>query len=396
MMNGEDKYIKWINNIKNTSINFGDMYSNMDILLIKFNKMQYTYAIIYYNENTYVSFGITYVSCCKRVVEEYNSHFIKYSELSELYENKSNEFSKLERLILNLYDNNVIDLLSVNTLNGTVTFNHNNIFILAIIINTHIQNIINKKYESNVCPTFVKMIKFFYNYNSSILDKPCITFGQHLGSKLILDSNIDEITLADPNIVREYNYIFPVTTIFFNNKFTSKHHNTAILLVMNHIGNNLTVPCKSIQNKNIFELLFNIFKLHYKNILYNNIAPENIIVKENTVGPREVDVFILSEIGQYDTFVFNTTKKSLHIVDYSNVIKFTDKTTDIYLDYINLITCLSNIFDNSILKKIELFCKKMIKENNINEIILFREIFKKYLFNNTHIDLNINNIYNYC
>jgi hypothetical protein len=122
-----------------------------------------------------------------------------------------------------------------------------------------------------------------------------------------------------------------------------------------------------IKNTNIFELYYSIYLIHSK-LNISNIRYNLVVKKNNSYIENNVNVYIISERGQIDTFVFPCTEYTicLMIESYEDGIKY------VHEDYNNL-SYLLNI--------------------KINDFI---EYFKDYKYKKSLLEENISNIYNIC
>lgn len=409
---GSKKYIQWLETYdektNNPSYSLKSVYE-CHLLIIEFDNIRINYGVLFgdYNDPEYISFGQTYVS----TDGEYRKYFEKTSEIQKIYDQYMQQFHNIEKIIQRMLFKHLIELLSINTVDGRIDITFYNIMILALIINLSTKDVINNKYDNHVDPKFINLINYIYDFDSSVLTDPFIQY-QHLGSKIIPINNFEDNNevfinkIVNEHIIKygalmfspfiDWAIIQPITPNFFNNTLLKDiKNNTGILLVNMYIGNSLNTSSHStIEPCNIFELMYGLYALHVNNIVHGDICLANLTIQE-TVVKNSVNVYILSEYGEIDTYVFNTTKYRYHIIDFSKSTYVTENNYQMqYLtDYLDLSNCLLSIYqDNEILQSLNTLVKKMINQNEKIELSIFKKLFSLYLFTNDDIEFHINNI----
>lgn len=408
-INGSEKFIQWIHIKTDPYITDYKLYNeDTDLLVIEFNKCRYNYGLIYHNhEPKFISFGPTYESYdC-----EFRTNMIHYQELQSKYDNEMKSFHSLEKMIHTLLNNDSITLTTISLKNCSTSFTFFNIMILAIVINLNVYDIINNQYEQHIDPVFIKMINMFYDFDSSILVKPYIKFENQLCSKIIPITNISDakiefnilITkLATNNVATfpifiDWMFIKPITSSFFNNKLINKKTNTAILLLNQYVGRTINY-IDHIEICHVFELMYSLYALHVRcNVMHGNVNLTNItFLNTNANANANANVFILSEFGEYDTYVFPVSNITCYIIDFQNIIIESDEKIPYMIDYIELSKCLLSISKNTkiepLLNQINKLANDILKNNTMLEIDMFRKIFNTFIFDKDDLDLTINSV----
>lgn len=485
-LGGSKKYLEWLDfnkkyNQPEKSFNLHNDYK-YELLIAEFDGEIYNYGFIIKLEYPlYISFGQTHDSNNG----EFRSFFMSLVEFQNYYDSMMDSFHNIEKIIELMINNNLLKLVSLDltTLNKSITFL--NIMALILMINLNVKNIIHNKKEHNINQKFIKLIQFIYEYDTSIITINPIFIKDHLCSKVIPIKDIEDIKCNEfieidinKKITKksfmfakfiDWTYIKPLTEIFFNNielkkKLNNKVDITSFIQDTEHKGikvNNIVesyvgilfiseyvgIPLYDIQTLDsftevhIFELMYGLFLLHSNNVIHGNICLSNLTIKEKDFKKdfkqSDVNVFILSEYGEIDTYVCNNNLLQCYIIDFSNAIvnssyfddmgdsllycqKQYTRVSDIlesygisekiinideifhilcFIDYIQLSDCLLKLFKgtsleimlyniyNTSLKILKLFLNNIKKDL---ELIFFREIFNDYLFTNEDIDLNIN------
>jgi len=199
------------------------------------------------------------------------------------------------------------------------------------------------------------------------------------------------------------------------------------LLINQNVGN--TLMCYKENNdildvSNIFELMYGLYSLHINNIVHGDICLTNLLFNKVKKDNNLVNVYILSNYGECDTYVFNNNDINFYIIDFGKAIvkaKYfkNDKSQMYYLkqqsrirsllnkylpaihtmnediideesnfltlcliDYMEPSNCLKLLFkDNEFLIKMSNLVEKILKEpkkdNNV-ELQLFNNLFNKY------------------
>lgn len=497
---GSKKFIQWIesyNGKENKSFNVDikkyHLLREYDIypMIAEFDNNKFNYGVLFYNDGNdpqYVSFGQTYDS----YDGEYRSYFINYLDLQKEYDNVMGLFNNLEKILHSMIHKKLITLTTINTIQGTTEVTFYNIMILSVIVNLNVKNIINGLYESHMSPTFIKLINYIYDYDSSVLVNPYMKIENQLGSKVTPIENINDfnhyefieidINIRISSIIKNNNatmfplfidwiFIKPLTNDFFNNKLLKdnmsdiidiykfiKKDNTKLLgqsvgkniethigtlFVNQYVGHTMsdifTFYKKSpIEPCHIFELMYGLYVLHVNNIIHGDICLTNLTFQEKQ-NMKGVNVFILSEYGEIDTYVFDSNSINCYIIDFSKPIintKFLEERTKsqiycqkqntriqslveqyiqintlseidsifpalCFIDYINLSNCLQILFKDtnvgSLLVQLEKIATEMLTKNiklmteNL-ELDLFKQLFSSYSFVNDDINLPINSI----
>ena len=246
-------------------------------------------------------------------------------------------------------------------------------------------------------------------------------------------------------------YVQPLTSECFNNKllkynkfninsFTKDNLETigyhyeknimsyvGALLINQNVGN--TLMCYKENNdildvSNIFELMYGLYSLHINNIVHGDICLTNLLFNKVKKDNNLVNVYILSNYGECDTYVFNNNDINFYIIDFGKAIVkakyFKNDKSQIYylkqqsrirsllnkylpaihtmnediideesnfltlclIDYMELSNCLKLLFkDNEFLIKMSSLVENLLKEpkkdNNV-ELQLFNNLFNKY------------------
>ncbi len=484
-ISGSKKYIQWLqtyeqkNKKKSLPINLNN--DKFNVLLIEFEDYVLNYGIVFIKdiEPDYIALGMTYDS----YNGEYRSLFMPFSEIQELYYSRLESFHMLENIIYDLIDKKLINIVTINVSDGVIDFTYLNIMFLAIVININAKNIINDKIEHNVNDKFIKLINFIYNHNNCIISDPFIVINNKFGVKIIpIEDNgnvkYNELVEIDINkkvsnlvlnnnavtfpIYINFYYIQPVSSSCFNNtylqNFYKKNDNikffikdikelddtckknikttNSIILINQYTGPSIINfnEYDLIKEYHIFELMYGIYSLHINNILHGNVNINNITYSKDFNKNNGVDIFILSELGQCDTVIFNSENLHLYIIDFSCSVINTDQIFNIMqqdrikkiaskyidnliipsfsilclIDYIDLTNSLLSIFTkigpiHSLIVQVNELVTELFYKNINNsqddikdiEISIFTEIFKHNIFNESITDQNINNIYHY-
>lgn len=514
IISGSDKFIKWINSSNCDNITVSSKYNHVlqngllhsFLLVVEFNNHRFNYGVVYckdrINSPLLISFGPTYES----YDGEYRSIIMIYDDLQKKYDDAMHLFHYLERLIQRMINNKVINLttLSMTDYVADITdyvadITIYNIMILALVINLNASIILNNLYDNNIDPVFVDLIKYIYDYDSSILVNPYIIIEDQICSKVIPIENISDFKYYDFNEIEinqkinslvvnkvtnvfpifiDWAFIKPITKNFFNNNllkismsdefnlsnyiispidFSSeqpkdKHVETymATIFLNKYVGNTLRSISKFYKKCpldvcHMFELMYGLYVLHKKcNVIHGDITLNNITFTNRSKSDNNVNVYILSELGEYDTYVFNDDNLKCHIIDFSRSIvstkffkdeikgylyceyqhpkvvtllkKYTstvfNNIDDIFstlclIDYIELSNCLTLLLKNTKLEQLndklnklsnELFIKNINSLDRSNpldnglkdiELLLFKELFSSNLFesDDTHFQI---------
>lgn len=453
-ISGSDTYTRWINSHKHGSIAIRNLHVkneyNTQVLIARFNNHHYVYGMLLINstvDNTindvnstvdvtdnieFVIFGPTLLSNDGR----YQRYISEYSYIQSQYDVNSDKYSKLESIINNMISNETLQLLTVSVLSEKLTYY--NIMILSIVINLSVQDIVNHSYEQYMDPVFIKLVKLIYSSDKSILTNPYITF-DNICTKIISeknDDNYNEINtsiqlnkLIASNVVKSFPIIIDWTIInspIFVNKW--------IVLINQYVGHPLSSA--SIFNSDfifemchLFELMYALHVLHMRcHVVHNDINLDNITYKlKNT---NTVNVYILSEYGECDTYVFNSNA-NIYIIDFGNSINNTDSdnikynvkniyskyvTDDKFIvddndllfsllclnDYKQLCRCFQKIQTNmtellyNMNELLDNIIMNIITEKNIdynNQILsMFNNMFNLFLYNDTDVEYKIESI----
>ena len=210
--------------------------------------------------------------------------------------------------------------------------------------------------------------------------------------------------------------------------------NTWIALFYQHVGHSFTdiytlnkeariEPC------HLFELMYALYALHMRcELCHNNITTDNIMYQ--IIDNNNVNVYILSDYGEKDTYVFNNNIK-LYLTDFSESISFqnassinkvikeeynkyfnddqfitSNQTILFYLicinDYKQLCKCFYKLQPDmkELLDKLLVLLNDMIMmfitEKNIDYIEqinnIFSQLFNEYLFDSNDTEFAIGNI----
>jgi len=256
-------------------------------------------------------------------------------------------------------------------------------------------------------------------------------------------------------IFLDWMFIKPITINFFNNKKLKKNIRNLLekntetyigtIFLNQYVGHTLS-DIFTFYNKcplticNIFELMYGLFVIHTKcNIAHGDISLVNITFKENNISSNTVNVYVLSDYGEIDTYVFHNNNISCYLIDFSksfvNEDFFDDTIKDrkemflikqelrinailkkyidiqvtllnfnrifsilCIIDYIELGECLKIIFkDTELSKLIDLLINESYKYIQLTdykniELKLFKSLFNDYGFKNNHLELIINDI----
>lgn len=493
---GSKKFIQWLetyNNVEKHDIQKYKLQNDYDIhlLIVEFDDGKYNYGVLYCidDEPIFVSFGQTFES----YDGEYRSYFMSYSDLQKEYDAVMNLFHNLEKIIQSMIRKNILILTTMNLSKGMTELSFYNIMILAVVVNLNVKNIVNNLYESHIDPMFVKLINHIYDYDSSIIINPYIKINNQIGSKITPIENISdfnhygfseiEINMRVSDLVTnnhatmfpifiDWIFIKPITRNFFNNQLLKRNMSDTInisnlvlnkdtkklgaafgkdietyvgtLFLNQYVGHTISdiftfyKKCP-IEPCHIFELMYGLYILHCNNIIHSDICLTNITFTESQKKINGVNVYILSEYGEDDTYVFDVNPINCFIIDFSKSIvntKFFEDSikSQIYcqkqnnriislieqfvtidplpdidtifpvlclIDYIDLSTCLQVIFKDTdiipLLTQIydlstKLFTKYITSPVENIELALFKQLFDSYLFNKDDINSSINHI----
>lgn len=468
-LGGSKKYIQWLKGWKPQKEVIQSYKWNTEyeyhLLIAEFNKTKYVYGFLcgsYFSIN-FVSFGQTYDS----YDGECRSHFIPYRELQHIYDSNMDKFHNLEKIIQNMIKQDKLSLITLDLSRGSINFTFYNVMVLAIVINLNVKNVVDNIYEKHTNPTFIKLINYIYDFDSSVLVNPYILIKNHLCSKVIPVENFDEfkdnelieidinynMSKISDNVPKfiDWSFIKPLTSSFFNNK-RLKQTNTDITNFIKKDKTNLGIKCEKniesyvgvlivnqyvghtisdiftfhtknvIEPCHIFELMYCLYTMHINNVIHGDICLTNITFTDNEKNDDGVNVYILTEYGEIDTYVFNNTPIKCYIIDFGKAIvstKDSQKQQDrikyilkkysisdsrniesifpvlCLIDYIELGKCLKLLFkDTDIISKLESLSIELFKNNIDNpindlEIQLFKELFNEYSFDKSDLEHNI-------
>lgn len=447
ILGGTDKYLNWIQTYQNKSKNKHSIKLiknyNLFLLIAEFDNIRYNYGIICGESlndlNLFILFGPTY----KSYNSEFRANFGTYLEIQDKYNELLNTFNILEKIIHNMVLTQKIQFFTLSLNSAEVFTTYYNVLILSIIINMYTKKIITNNYDSNIDHKFVKLIQYIYDFNSSIMTEPYISFS-NISSKIIPIENIEtykekefnEINihkkinaLIKYNVVNtfptfiDWTLIKPITINCFNNELlkngmlthniinyitdndnkndnknehigvpSEKNINSyiSILYLLENVGNIIYDYSGSIEISNVFELMYSLLALHKYGISYGPTYLSNITYKVNDLYniDNSVNVYILSEYGEADTYVFKQSKIKCFFIDFchSSLSEYNNE----YRSLIQNLQKLKNTKDVNLLLNSAMYI--LDNSSQFDEYELFRNLFELYIFNKDHLEKSIYSI----